>query len=62
MDEPLNRKRVIHGMNENHVLQMAKEFPNWIPLPLCMVLNLNRNKAGLHESINLRKSRAIAKR
>lgn len=62
MNEPLNRKRVIHGINENHVSQMAKEFPNWIPLPLCMVINLNRNKAGVHESIHVQKSCAIAKR
>ena len=62
MNEPHNRKRVINGINENHVSQMAKEFPNWIPLPSCMVINLNRNKAGVHESIHVQKSRAIAKR
>ena len=62
MNEPRNRKRVLHGINENHVSQMAKEFPDWIPLPLCMVINLNRNKAGVHESSHVQKSCAIAKR
>ena len=62
MNELLNRKRVFHGINEKQVSQMAKKFPNWIPIPLCMVINQNRNKAGVHEPIHVRKSCAIAKR
>jgi len=63
MNEPFNRKRVFHGINENHVFQMAKkELRNWILFPLCVVKNPTRNKAGVHESIHVRKSCAIAKK